>query len=363
MTQNKSKFNGRIRLLVVIGCSLLLLIVCGIASLFILEIEDVIYADGQISSELTIDMVSHLDGRITKLHVHAGQEVKKGDIIAEIDATPYEQEYMAIQSALQELEAEKAVKQAELAVLESNPLPKELWYAETTMNECNDRLRRTKRRLDRLEGLRLKQAVSQHEYESVEIEYIRAVADAERAKENFKKVQLGLGARTLDKAKKDVEQVQARINSRKNALAFAKRYIDECKIAAPADGRIIDLPCKYSLYAEKGKLLGQLAIGSNLKGIAYVSEAQIRKVNAGQKVRISSEVFSRLEYGMFTGRVEVVYDTPTNNGKTAIARYPVRIRLDEAPGLEIKYGSSAKFAIVTGYEPVLYSLFGFSKNK
>ena len=105
MTQNKSKFNGRIRLLVVIGCSLLLLIVCGIASLFILEIEDVIYADGQISSELTIDMVSHLDGRITKLHVNAGQEVKKGDIIAEIDATPYEQEYMAIQSALQELEA------------------------------------------------------------------------------------------------------------------------------------------------------------------------------------------------------------------------------------------------------------------
>ena len=362
MTQHKSKFNGRIRLLVIVGTSLLILLVCGIASLFILEIEDVIYADGQVTSEFTIDMVSHLDGRITKLHVNTGQDVKKGDIIAEIDATPYEQEYMNIKSVLQELEAEKAVKLAELAVLERNPLPKDLWYAETTLNECKDRLRRTKRRLERLEGLKQKQAVSQHEYESVEIEYIRAVADAERAEENFKKVKSGLAGKMLEKAKKDVEQVQARINSRKNALAFAQRYIDDCKIVAPADGRIIDLPCKYSLYVEKGKLLGQLAVGSNLKGLAYVSEAQIRKVKPGQKVRISSEVFSRLEYGIFTGHVEVVYDTPANTGNSAIARYPVRIRLD-SPGLEIKYGSSAKFAIVTGYEPVLYSLFGFTKNK
>ena len=362
MAQHKSKFNGRIRMLIIVGCSLLVLLVCGIASLFILEIEDVIYADGQVTSEFTIDMVSHLDGRITKLYVNAGQEVKKGDIIAEIDSTRYEQEYMEIKSALQELEAEKAVKQAALSVLESNPLPKELWYAETTMNECNDRLQRTKRRLARLEGLKQKQAVSQHEYESVEIEYIRAVADAERAKENYKKVQSGLAARTLDKARKDVEQVQSRINSRKNALLFAQRYIDDCKIVAPADGRIIDLPCKYSLYVEKGKLLGQLAVGGNLKGIAFVSEAQIRKVKPGQKVRISSEVFSRLEYGIFNGRVEVVYDTPDTRNQSSIARYPVRIRLD-SPGLEIKYGSSAKFAIVAGYEPVLYSLFGFSKNK
>ena len=80
MAQNKSKFNGRIRLLVIIGCSLLVLLVCAIASLFILEIEDVIYADGQVTSEFTIDMVSHLDGRITKLYVNAGQDVKKGDI-------------------------------------------------------------------------------------------------------------------------------------------------------------------------------------------------------------------------------------------------------------------------------------------
>ena len=72
MAQNKSKFNGRIRLLVIIGCSLLVLLVCAIASLFILEIEDVIYADGQVTSEFTIDMVSHLDGRITKLYVNAG---------------------------------------------------------------------------------------------------------------------------------------------------------------------------------------------------------------------------------------------------------------------------------------------------
>ena len=362
MAQQTSKFNRRIRLILILGLVVTIMLFCGILSLFILEIEDIIYADGVVTSEFTIDLVSHMDGRITRLYANPGDVVKKGDVIAEIDKTRYEQEYAEIESALRELEAEKSVKEAELAVLESNPLPKELWYAETTRNECNDRLNRTKRRLERLEGLRTKQAVSQHEYESVEIEYIRAVADAERARENFKKVQSGLAARTVEKARKDVEQVQARINSRKEALVFAKRYIDDCRIIAPADGRILELPCKYSLYVEKGKLAGQIAGGSSLKGIAYVSEAQIRKVKPGQNVRISSEVFSRLEYGVFSGRVEVVYDTPVNNSSSPFARYPVKVILD-SPGFEIKYGSSAKFAIIAGREPVLYSLFGFTKEK
>ena len=77
MAQKISKFNRRIRLLLILGFFMAFLLLGGVSSLFILEIEDIIYADGVVTSEFTIDMVSHMDGRITKLHANPGDSVKK----------------------------------------------------------------------------------------------------------------------------------------------------------------------------------------------------------------------------------------------------------------------------------------------
>ena len=116
------------------------------------------------------------------------------------------------------------------------------------------------------------------------------------------------------------------------------------------------------MYVEKGKVAANLASGNLIKGLAYVNESLVRKVRSGQTVRISSEVFNRLEYGIFLGRVDRVYDTPIQDEKTGMAKYPVLITIDPQ-GRPLKLGSSAKFAIIAGYEPVLYSIFGLTKEK
>ena len=172
----------------------------------------------------------------------------------------------------------------------------------------------------------------------------------------------GLGEKTVEKARRDLALVQAKIESKRASLKFIRRYIDDCKLVAPVGGRIINLPCKYTMYVEKGKVAANLAAGNLIKGLAYVDEGLVRKVHPGQSVRISSGVFNRLEYGIFLGRVERVYDTPVENGKTATAKYPVLITIDPQ-GRPLKLGSSAKFAIVAGNEPVLYTIFGLSREK
>ncbi len=359
---HKPDFRGKLHLFTVIGFCLAFLLFAGVASLFLFEIEDVIYSDGKITSELPVEVVSHMDGRILKLNVDEGDDVRKGDILALIDATPYEEELSSIRSAIHELEAELEVKKAELEALKSNPLPKELWYADTNLKECRDRLKRTSSRLERLESLRDKHAISQHEYENAEIEYIKNVAEVERAKENLEMVHSGLGDKTIEKARKDVELVRAKIEGKRASAAFAQRYIDDSKLISPVNGRVITLPCKYTMYVEKGKVAANLASGNLIKGLAYVNESLVRKVRSGQTVRISSEVFNRLEYGIFLGRVDRVYDTPIQDEKTGMAKYPVLITIDPQ-GRPLKLGSSAKFAIIAGYEPVLYSIFGLTKEK
>ena len=171
--QHKHDFRAKLHIFATIGITLSLLLFAGIASLFLIEIEDVIYADGKITSELPVEVVGIVDGRILKLNVDEGDDVRKGEVLAQIDATKYEEEYASIQSAIHELEAELEVKRAGLEALKANPLPKELWYAETNLSESRDRLKRTATRLERLESLRDKHAISQHEYENAEIEFIQ----------------------------------------------------------------------------------------------------------------------------------------------------------------------------------------------
>lgn len=359
---NKSGFRWKLRIFAFVGLFLTVLIVCGVISLFLFEIEDVIYADGKIEPELPIDIVSHVDGRIAKLNFQEGDDVKQGDVIAMVDSLQYEEEYISTSSALRELTAELEIKKVELATLERNPLPKELWYAETNLEECKAKAIRTSDRLERYTKLHQISAISRREFETAEIENIQAQADLARAHENLKKVKSGLGEKYIEKAQRDIDLVKAKVEGRKAALDLAAKHIAECKIIAPAAGRIVNMPCKYTMYVEKGKLAVKLATGTTLKGIAYVDEGVVRKVRPGQKVRISSGIFNRLEFGSFYGRVDRIRDVPEElKGSSYGTKYPVEIIVD-ADGNNIKLGSSAEFSIVLGLEPVVYALVGMSRE-
>ena len=358
---NKSKLNLRIRLFAIFGFLVAFLIICGVISLFLIEIEDVIYADGKIMPEMPSDIVGHVDGRVVKLNCQEGDDVKQGDVIAVIDSIQYEEEYVSSNSAFRELVAELEVKKAELAALERNPLPKEFWYAETNLNECKEKAVMSSDRLERYMRLFKINAISQKDFESTKIENIEALAALSRALENQSKVKSGLGEKYIEKAQRDIDLVQAKLDGRKAARDLAAKHIAECKIIAPAAGRIVNMPCKYTMYVEKGKVAVKMATGAMLKGLAYVDEGVVRKVRQGQDVRISSGVFNRFEFGNFYGKVDRIRDVPEEMKNSNSMKYPVEIIVDPE-GRTLKLGSSAQFAIVTGHEPVIYSMLGISKE-
>ena len=361
VNKSKSRLKLKLRIFTIIGSIVGFLIICGVASLFLIEIEDVIYADGKIMSELPYDIVGHVDGRVVKLNFQEGDDIKQGDVIAVIDSIQYEEEYVSANSAFKELEAEREVKKAELSTLERNPLPKELWYAETNLKECQERAAMTSDRLERYVRLYKINAISQKDFETTKIENIQALADLARATENNRKVKSGLGEKYIEKAQRDIDLVQAKLDGRKAARDLAAKHIAECKIIAPASGRIVNMPCKYTMYVEKGKVAVNMATGIMLKGLAYVDEGVVRKVRQGQSVRISSGVFNRLEFGNFFGKVDRIHDVPEEVKGSNILKYPVEVIIDPE-GRTLKLGSSAEFAIVTGREPVIYSMLGISKE-
>ncbi len=359
---NTGGLRGKLRVFTYIGFGLVLLMAGGIFSLFVIEIEDVIYAKGKIASELAYDLISPIDARVVKLNFDEGADVKKGDVIAVLDSVNFEEDELRIESEILELLAEIEVKKSEIAALRANPLPKELWYAETNVKESADRAARTEARLERSQRLAHTNAISKRELEDAEIENIRTQADYARARENLQMVKSGLGEHNIAKAERELDLIHAKIEGRRAALKLIRRRIEECKLIAPADGRIVVLPCKYTMYAEKGQIAAKFSSGNTIKGMAYVNESSVRKIRRGQVVRISSGVFNRLEYGSFSGVVDRVYDTPLEqpgNGETT--KYPVEITID-SQGRPLKLGSSASFDIVAGREPVIIAILGLSKD-
>lgn len=361
MTHKTGGLRGKLRTLSIVGLVLGMLVTGAVLSLFFLEIEDVVYAQGKLTSEITYDIIGHLDSRVTQLNFEEGDDVESGDVIALLDTTEFDEERIRLEAEIREYEAELEVKIAECEALKVNPLPKELWYAESNLKESAEKSKRTEARMRRSLQLASNNAISKREFEEAEIEHIKVQGEVDRARESLRLVQSGIGERNVEKAERDIDLVRAKIEGRKAELEFLKRQLAECRITAPNSGRLVELPCKYTRYVQKGVVAARLSSGGAIRGIAYVDESVVRKVRPGQVVRISSGVFNRLEYGIFYGEVTRIYDTPVQEPSTNMTRYPVELSIDPQ-GRPLRLGSSAEFAIVTGHEPVIYTILNLTRH-
>ena len=355
-----SNLRAKIRVFIALTIIGAVAILAALISLFLFEIEDTIYADGVIIPEHTFELVGHVDAHVKKFNFRTGDDVREGDVIAELDSRAYEAAAIAADAAVKELAAELEVKKAELAILEKEPLPKELWYSKTNLRECQEKVERTRDRLERSKKLQLVSAISKIEFEKAELEAIASEAELARAKENARRVDEGLGQQYIEKAKRDVGLVAAKLEGKKAELAFLQKQIDECKLVAPATGRLVELDCKNTWYVARGKVAAKIASGNRSRAIARVDARVVRKVKPGQRVRVTSDVYNKLQYGNFSGVVKWIGDIPlTDAPASAITQYPVEVELDPE-GYVLKYGSGVELAIVTGKQPAIFALLNMS---
>lgn len=355
-----SGIRSKMRLMLIltaIGGSAVL--VAGIA-LLLIEIEDTIFARGAIVPEHTYEIVGHLDAQVTKFNFRTGDDVKTGDVIAQLDTRAYEASAIAAEAAIRELSAERELKRTELAILEKEPLPKDLWYTEMNYKEAFERNKRLMARLDRSKKLQLVSAISLIEFEKVELEAITGEGELSRTKKNLQIVRSGLGKLYIAKAKRELELVEAKLAGKKAELAFLKKCIRDCRLVAPADGRLVLLPSKNSWYVSRGKVAAIIAAGSESRARCKVDANVVRKVKPGQLVRVTSDVYNRLQYGEFLGKVRWISDVPDDQDPSQV-RYIVEVELDPE-GFQLKFGSGVEVAIVTGKQPAMFALLNLTKD-
>lgn len=262
-------------------------------------------------------------GRVIKLNIEEGLPFRKGDVLGEIDPTPFE-------AMRAEAKAQMAAAKARLVEQEAGSRPEEVAQALAELDEAKAVLEQYRREWQRFESQKTL-SITTREYEQAEASYVSARKRVEAKQKSYDLIKIGPRQERIDAARAEFEATQARLKQ-------AEWKIENCTIRSPVTGVIL------TKKAEVGSLLNPVVggVSTNLCDIAdlrklevdlEVNERDIGRVRLDQACRVKSDAYPDRAYEGYVDRV-----MPTANRAKSIV--PVRIKVvpreDETQGQYLK---------------------------
>ncbi|MFC3076997.1 efflux RND transporter periplasmic adaptor subunit [Phenylobacterium terrae] len=238
-------------------------------------------ASGVLEPLVTVDVGSQISGLIREVHVDFNDQVRRGQVLAEIDPQTYE-------SRVAQGQAEIAAGTAALATTQA------------AVREAQARLEVARADYDRKRTL-----VEQNIY---------APSVLEQAEAAYKQAQAGVAS-----AQAQVAQQRARIGQSQAALRAQQVDLGRTTITSPIDGVVVDRqvePGQTVAASLQAPILFKIAQDlSKVEVKISVDEADIGQVREGQQVRFTVDAFPD---DNFTGVVTQVRKQPvTESNVTA----------------------------------------------
>ena len=232
------------------------------------NVEKTVVASGSVESVNEVDVGAQASGKITKLYVKLGQEIKKGEMIADIDSTTQINTLNTKKAALVSYQAQlKAKKTAyDVALSSYNRLSKLYTQKATSLDSVNT----TKS--------------------------------------------------TLDNAKAEMEAIEANIKQAEIEVNTAETNVGYTKITAPMDGTVISVPVSEGQTVNANQTtptIVTIADLSKMKIKPEISEGDITKVKAGQEVSFTILSDNQTVYHSVIDSVDPANTTTSDSSSTS----------------------------------------------
>ncbi len=287
-----------------------------------------------------------VSGPITKIAVHDNQHVEKGSLLFSIDESPYRYQFQQKEAAL--YETQDLVQQLEAAVLKSQK--------EIARNQAD------------YEDAKLHYQENQALYEKGVVT-LNTLADSQdrmqQAADELAEAELGY-AQAVEALGPQKDGVNVHLLKAQAALDEAAYYLEQTKVRAPVSGYVTHLRIQEGSYAQQGETQVAFVDGGSQWIIAYMKENNLDLVQPGQSVDVTLNMYpgrvfegevESISYGVMPSKSFSSNYLPevekTNNWVRLAQRFPVRIRLKNAPeGLPLRVGTSAIVTIYTQKSPL-----------
>ena len=244
------------------------------------DIMQTVNATGEIAAAQLVDVGAQASGQIKKLYVKLGQQVKKGDLIADIDST------------------------TQLNTLNTNKAKLDTYRAQLVSAQIA--LKMKQRAFDRERALMGQDATSK--------------ADFDNAQDN-----LAAARANVAELKSQIRQTQIAINTSEADLGYTR-------ITAPMDGTVVSIPVEEGQTVNSSQntpTIVQLADLSKMLNKMQIAEGDMSKVKAGMHLtfttladnnKVRKAILEAVDPGL-TKMSQGSYDTSTDTTDTAIYYY------------------------------------------
>ena len=202
------------------------------------NVHKVVNATGEVRAIELVTVGAQVSGKIEKLYVSIGQDVKKGDLIAEIDSTTQQNDVDINKAKLESYQAQ--------------------------LNAAKISLKVAEKQYKRIQTLKKRNAASDEDLENAEDTY--------------------------ETAKSKVTELESSLKETQISLSTAETNLGYTKITAPLDGTVVSVPVKVGQTinaAMDTPTIIQLADLSQMEILIEISEGDIGNIKPGVKVTYS----------------------------------------------------------------------------
>jgi HlyD family secretion protein len=256
------------------------------------------------SEEITIG--SELDGKLKIVPVEEGTDVRRGQVVAELENDDYKARIEIAKGQIHE-------REAALERLRNGARVEEKREAAANVREAEAQVASARAERDRRQWLLTRGAISKSEFEVSDRDFLTAQArlDATHERQSVSETQT---------RPEDIRRAEAELDNARAQLTEAEAVLAKTFLRSPIDGRVLR---KYRKAGESVSVVSAtpvLAIGdlSKLRVRVDVDETDVAHLAIGQKAYVTAEAYGDKRFtghvvriGQALGRKNVRTDEPS----------------------------------------------------
>ncbi len=325
---------------------------------------------GNVSAPEEAAMAFQSSGKVAKVAVQIGDNVKKGQVLMQLDTTDLQLALKTAQASLvsaqanfdsNQISGQESFKTAQnnLASAQANY---DSAFAKNSTN--NDQLLAAKAALDKAsvalqsaqqaynaiawrpdigmtsQASALQSAYS--DYNTAQANYKITVAGINDTALRSAQASLDNAKTALDQAQKNIDTstrtAQANLDSAKVAVDVAQRNLDKASIYAPFDGVVSAVNFSAGDTAGSGTAVSIVDL-VNLQVKVLVAEVDMAKINVGETAEMTLDALPGKTY-----TAKVIAISPVGTVTQGVVNYPVTVAVNNADGA-VKPGMTANLAV------------------
>jgi HlyD family secretion protein len=254
-----------------------------------------------------------VSGRVKEMKPEEGDVVHAGDLIAQLDDVPN-------QDQVRLAEAQVAQAQAAYTKMVNGYRAEEIEQARAQLAQAKANHQNALRNFERQDALQQGHVISKSDYDN-------ALATRDSLKGQVDVAQANLDLELAGNRAEDIENAKAQLDNAKANLAVAQQNLTDCQLVAPVDGVIITRAVEPGTIVSTSSVIYSICQNEPVWVRTYVGEGDLGRIYPGMKALVSNDTNPNRPYVGQIGFISPVAEFTPKNVETRELRTDLVYRL------------------------------------